>query len=358
MVASEDVPAGTVEVSGGVSVVVVRAVALAGVVEVNVGGILEGREDLSLVLGKRVNIWHIFLISSLGGFINMNEGLARRIDWPGRLRIKEVGWVWVIGHGHVQESVFEVLVQVLDGLGTVDWSAGLENLVELWPGVTLILVLEVHEEGECVFDAVGALGGVQSGLEISGCDVGEAILRSSWSTLEIEKRSRGGKSTLEGLWVLHSNPRSKHTTIGASKSNDSLIFSTISRLDILDELNVVHHGVLNRKIRIVSLLEGILLLEWETLTEVSVLREHNESTQLFGQGRGNKPTVFIEAPNIAFVSSVEEDWSRFVNILRIIEILVVNDVSNVEGRCLTTCSHVVQFDRELLLNWISKNLAH
>jgi len=137
-----------------------------------------------LVISERINIWHVLLWS---GNIDVLEGFAGSIDWPSWLRIKEIGCVWVVGHRHVEEPIFEMLIEVLNRLSTVNWGASFENLVELWPGI--LLVFEIHEEGKSLFDAISASCGVQGTSKIGCRDVRETIFRCSWGSLEIKKWS-------------------------------------------------------------------------------------------------------------------------------------------------------------------------
>jgi len=185
LVASEDVPSGTVEVSSCVGIVIICAIGLTGVVEVNVRCGFDGSKDFSLVISERINIWHVLLWS--GSNIDVLEGFAGSINWPSWLRVKEIGGVWVVGHCHVEETIFEMLVKVLNGLSAVDGRASLEKLVELWPGI--LLSFEIFEELKSLFDTISASCGVQGAGKIVRCDVREAVLWSSWGSLEIKKRS-------------------------------------------------------------------------------------------------------------------------------------------------------------------------
>ena len=79
--------------------------------------------------------------------------------------------------------------------------------------------------------------------------------------------------------------------------------------DELDELNIVHHGVLHSKVSVISLVESIFLLEWEALPEVSVLAVDDKGTEFLGQGGGDEACVFVETLDVPLVSGVKEDWS-------------------------------------------------
>jgi len=80
-----------------------------------------------------------------------------------------------------------VLIEVLNSLGAIDWSASVEKSVELGPGI--LLIFEIHEEGKSLFDTCRTSVGVQSSGKIGCCDVREAIFWSSWGSLEIKKWS-------------------------------------------------------------------------------------------------------------------------------------------------------------------------
>lgn len=81
-------------------------------------------------------------------------------------------------------------------------------------------------------------------------------------------------------------------------------------------------------------LEGSsLIISWETLSEESVLAEYDEGAVLLSQSGGHETRILIEIPYGTFISAVEKDWLGLdlIALIRLPEILIVDDVSNVEG---------------------------
>mmetsp|Transcript_35029 Transcript_35029/g.53775 ORF Transcript_35029/g.53775 Transcript_35029/m.53775 type:complete len:431 (-) Transcript_35029:155-1447(-) len=335
LVACQDVPAITIEVTSSIGLLVVVTGNLTGGVEVNLTGSEHSLHNEGLSISHSSNGGLLSLLSSSRRG-NVLESLATSVHRPCGHGLKERRIVRVVSHSHVSESIGQIGVQVGDVLFGGNIITGLEGLFELGAeggGVGS----EVNEVSVSLLDTKAASLIFEGTSEISGHLVGEGVLGHSGGTLKVAGRSRSGDGTLENGRVLHSEPGSEHTSVGASEDDNGgvvlgvgrVILDVVIGLHLLDQVDVVHHDVFDGQMSVVSLGQSYALVERPAFSEVSVLSENDKGSEVLGQSLGHETGVLIESPDVTLVSGVEQDGaellgSRVKSLIK--EVSIIDDV--------------------------------
>lgn len=152
---------------------------------------------------------------------------------------------------------------------------------------------------------------------------------------EPEDGGAGRDGSVESRWVLHSEPRCEHATVGATEHVDWRSWVDVFRvfvvaalaLDFLKKRDIVHHDLFYGKILQVLWLHGnISRVKWIRFTVVSVLAEDDGGVHPLGKCSCHKSRIIVKALDGALITGVEEDGSSLIWIE-----LLVNDVSECEG---------------------------
>ena len=138
--------------------------------------------------------------------------------------------------------------------------------------------------------------------------------------------------------MLHAEPSSKHTTIRAAKDDTGLVLHLVFCANELNELNVIHHYLLYGKIDVMLGSKGYGGFIWVANAEVAVLSEHDQSLCLLGNCLSHEARVVVEAVNVTFVASIEEDRASLG-----VPVGIVNKVPHLEALRLTIGSKVIYF---------------
>jgi len=269
--------------------------------------------------------------------------LATRVKWPGRKWLQERGGVWIVHHSHAAKIVGDHFDEGLDVLGYGDGRVITE--VELLGDVIIsrVDVLSLDEVVEALLVPCHAfLSELCSNTLISD---GVVCMRVEvLAALEPEDGGARRDGSVEGRWVLHSEPRCKHATVGTAEDVDwspwigmlSVIVVAALGLDVFKKSNIVHHNLLDGKILQVLRLQCLLSrIEWIRLAVVSVLAEHNGGVEPLGKCPRHESRIIIEAFDGALVTGVEKDGSRLIWIE-----LLVHDVAEGESLRLIALSGV------------------
>lgn len=184
-------------------------------------------------------------------------------------------------------------------------------------------------------------------------DLSIGVLRSRWSILEVEEGCRGRQSSLEGLRELEAKPGSEHATVGTTKDNAGLVFHFVLCADVLDELDEVHHDLLDGEVDVVLRGERLRWVIGVTDAEVAVLTENKQALSLLSNCLGHEANIVIEAVDVTLVTRVEEDWASLW-----VPVGVINQIAHLEAGGLSFSIKVVQLGVEeellrlLVLPWL------
>ena len=153
------------------------------------------------------------------------------------------------------------------------------------------------------------------------------VIVSIWANIAIESEDWGASriSALEDVRILHSQPSREHATVGASTDNDSPVLETLGLFKVENELNVVHHGLLDSQIlEIVKIEAGVT--ERHRSSEVTMLTEDNEGTEFFRKCSRHEARIVEESPDITFVTSVEKNRPIFF-----VKVGIIDEVAHLVG---------------------------